>query len=86
MNQPTTSSQNSSSQDKAGLRTVGTVLGGISLIAWLIPLFGFAFSITGLILAKKGAEEGASKLGEILSTVGIVLSSAGFLFGILLYV
>lgn len=57
--------------------TPGLVLGGLSLVAWCIPLFGVPMSIAGIVMSAKaldGPESGSAKVGLGMSIAGIVLS------------
>ena len=54
----------------------GFVLGIIGLLAWLIPLFGFPITITGLILSIKTKMKpeggGLAVAGIVLNIIGLV--------------
>jgi len=50
---------------------VGFILGLISLIAWIIPLFGYPVTICGIVFSSKGLKSNTKKS---FATVGLVLS------------
>ncbi|WP_139906165.1 hypothetical protein [Clostridium thermarum] len=53
------------------------ILGIISLITWLIPLFGLPTSIIGLILGiigRKSESKGKATAGIIMSSIALVLT------------
>lgn len=54
-----------------GMAVAGLVLGIISMIAWLIPLFGLPISIVGIVLAALGRR---SVSRRTMATVGLVLA------------
>lgn len=60
---------------KNGAATAGLVLGIISLLAWVIPLFGAPISIIGIVQSTKGLKSenrGGAISGLVLSIIGIV--------------
>ncbi len=59
----------SSKQDKYAV--VGMVLGLVSIIAWLIPLFGYPVTICGIVFSAKGLNSQQNK-GK--ATVGLIFS------------
>lgn len=64
-----------SDSTKNGAATAGLVLGIISLIGWIIPLFGAPISIIGLIQSVKGQKsenKGQATAGLVLSIIGLV--------------
>lgn len=69
-----------------GLAIAGLVLGIISMIAWLIPLFGIPISIVGIILAALGrrsiSRRTLATVGLVLSIVAIVLALGNCALGI----
>lgn len=70
-----------------GKALASMILGIISLITWLIPLFGFPTSITGLILGiigRKSENKGKATAGIIMSSVGLVLSLVNAALGVYL--
>ncbi len=58
-----------------GKATASLVLGIISLVMWLIPLFGFPVSIIGMIMGFFGAKSEKKTIG----IVGLVLSIIGLI-------
>ena len=56
-------------EDKAS--TTALTLGLISIIAWLIPLFGYPVTICGIVYSSKGLK---SQSGKGKATAGLVLS------------
>ncbi|MDR1450809.1 MAG: DUF4190 domain-containing protein [Helicobacteraceae bacterium] len=54
------------------------VLGIVGLFAWVIPLFGFPITITGLVMgvkARKSSEErGMATAGFVLCIIGLTLT------------
>jgi hypothetical protein len=53
-------------------------LGILGLLAWIIPLFGYPITITGLVLGVKGKKieegRGMATAGFALSVIGLVLT------------
>ena len=67
-----------------GKATASLVLGIISLIVWLIPLFGYPVSIVGLVMGFYGIKSEKKSLGTaglILSIIGLVLCVANSAIG-----
>ena len=64
-------------QEKKGLSIASLVLGIISVITWLIPLFGFPTALTGLILGCVGVRKGGKGMG----IAGIDLWHSGISIG-----
>lgn len=60
------------SEQGSGMAIAGLVLGIISMIAWLIPLFGVPISAVGIVLAALGRR---SVSRRTMATVGLVLAS-----------
>ena len=54
----------------SGKHTASLVLGIIGVVAWLIPIFGFPTTITGLVFGVK--TENTS--GIVLNIIGLVLT------------
>ena len=75
------------SADSMGI--VGIVLGGIgALFAWLLAIIGWIFSGVGLALSLVGSNKNKcskkSKIGTIVSAVGLAFSFLSSLIGVLL--
>jgi uncharacterized membrane protein YvbJ len=51
--------------------STGFILGLCSLVAWIIPLFGYPVTICGIIFSSKGL---ASKANKGKATAGLVLA------------
>ena len=62
-----------------GKTTAGFVLALVSLITWIIPLFGLPTSIIGLVLSINGRKESNSGM----ALAGIITSLVGICFAIL---
>lgn len=63
------------------------VLGLVGIIAWLIPLFGYPVTITGLILgclARKNEKNGFSLAGIILSSIFLALTLINSILGVII--
>lgn len=58
-----------SSADKHA--TSGFVLGLVSIIAWLLPLFGYPVTICGIVYSVKGLKSNSKK---VMAIIGLVLS------------
>ena len=56
----------------SGQALAGVILGGIGLIAWLLPLIGYPVAIVGLVLSIKGQRSFSHRT---MATVGVVLSA-----------
>ncbi|RME52299.1 hypothetical protein D6783_05290 [Candidatus Woesearchaeota archaeon] len=58
------------------------VLGSLSLVFWLIPLFGLPIAILGLLLSVRGkARRKLATVSLICSIIGFVLGMANFAMG-----
>jgi len=69
---------------KSGVSTASLVLGGIGMLAWLIPLFGLPITIAGLICGWLGMSKdggGIAKVGFVLSIIGLVLTIINAVIG-----
>ena len=79
--------QNDEKIDKRAV--VGFILSLISIIAWLIPLFGYPVSICGIIFSAKGlsskANKGKAIAGLILSIIFLFLTLCNSLAGIYMW-
>ncbi|MBR1391181.1 MAG: DUF4190 domain-containing protein [Lachnospiraceae bacterium] len=60
-----------------GKSVASLVLGILSLVFWLIPLFGLPISIVGLVMGvlalKQNVARGMAIAGVIMSSIGLVL-------------
>lgn len=65
--------------------SAGFILGLISIVAWLIPLFGYPVSICGIIFSSKGLKSQSNKskavAGLILSIIFLVFTFFNSLIG-----
>jgi hypothetical protein len=64
-----------SDSTKNGAAKTGLVLGIISLLAWIIPLFGAPVSIIGLVQSVRGQKSennGQATAGLVMSIIGLV--------------
>ncbi len=72
-----------------GQALAGVILGGIGLIAWLLPLIGYPVSITGLVLAIRGRRSFSRRtmatVGMILCIIALVLTVISSFIGIAAY-
>lgn len=71
-----------------GKAIAGFVLGIIGLPAALIPLFGLPVNVVGLIMALLGLKsenKGKAKIGVVLSSIGLLLTIANAVAGVILY-
>ena len=67
-----------------GKATASLVLGIVSMIVWLIPLFGYPVSIIGLVMGfygLKSEKKSIGRAGLILSIIGLVLCAANSAIG-----
>jgi hypothetical protein len=74
---------------KSGVTTASLILGGIGMLAWLIPLFGLPITIAGLICGIKGLSKdggGIAKVGLVLSIIGLVLTIINAVIGALMMI
>lgn len=70
-----------------GMATASLILGIISLLAWLLPLFGYPVSIIGLILgiiSNKNEKNKFSKIGIILSAIGLGITLINSIAGVIM--
>ncbi|MBQ6586453.1 MAG: DUF4190 domain-containing protein [Coriobacteriales bacterium] len=67
---------------------IAMILGIISLIAWFIPIFGYATSIPAIILGVQGRQDPAGKgkatAGMVMGIIGLVLSLINSVLGVIL--
>lgn len=72
-----------------GLALAGLILGIISLIAWIIPIFGFPFAIVGIILSALGRRSFTRRRmatwGLVLSIIGLALTIGDVVYAAYLY-
>lgn len=76
-------------EEKKGLSIASLVLGIISVITWLIPLFGFPTALTGLILGCIGVRKGGKGIGIagiVLCAIFLLLTIANGVLGCILAV
>ena len=73
----------------SGQALAGVILGGIGLIAWLLPLIGYPVSITGLVLSIRGRRSFSRRtmatVGMILCIIALVLTVISSFIGIAAY-
>jgi len=70
--------------DGKGKATASLVLGVLSIIAWIIPLFGIPMTITGLVLGIKGLgpqRRGTAITRIVLSTIFLILALLNAIVG-----
>ncbi|MEE1304782.1 MAG: hypothetical protein U0K68_06495 [Agathobacter sp.] len=70
-----------------GKTTAGFVLALVSLITWIIPLFGLPTSTIGLILSINGRNEtksGMALAGIIISIIALIFTICNSIAGVLL--
>ncbi len=63
------------------------VLGLVGIVAWLIPLFGYPVTITGLALgcvARKNEKNGFSLAGIILSAITLAMTLINSILGVIM--
>lgn len=63
------------------------VLGLVGIVAWLIPLFGYPVTITGLALgcvARKNEKNGFSLAGIILSSITLGITLINSIMGVIM--
>jgi len=76
--------ENETQQPASGKSIASFVLGLVGIIAWLIPLFGYPVTITGLvlgILARKTEKNGFSLAGIILSAITLAITLINSILG-----
>lgn len=68
--------------------TVGLILGLISIVAWLLPLFGYPVTICGIVFSSKGLKSTTNKgkaiAGLVLSIAFLTLTLLNSLLGALM--
>lgn len=86
-NQVTESNMESVQQQKnAKKATVGFILGLCSIIAWLIPLFGFPVTIVGLvfsILGIKSTKKNLAIVGIVLTVLFLIVTIVNTVIGVM---
>ncbi len=76
--------QQPQNEPASGKSIASFVLGLVGIIAWLIPLFGYPVTITGLvlgILARKTEKNGFSLAGIILSSITLAITLINSILG-----
>lgn len=71
----------------SGKSIASFVLGLVGIIAWIIPLFGYPVTITGLVLgclARKNEKNGFSLAGIILSSIFLVITLINSIMGVII--
>jgi len=69
--------QENAKRNRSGRAVAALVFGAISLVAWLIPLYGAIFSIIGLYLGSvsiKSRKRGMAMTGVALCGIGLLLT------------
>ena len=68
----------------------GFILGLISIVAWLIPLFGYPVTICGIIFSSKGLKSSINKekaiTGLVLSIIFLVFTLGNSLAGVIMWI
>lgn len=68
--------------------SIGFILGLISIIAWIIPLFGYPVTICGIVFSSKGlkskTDKGKAITGLILSIVFLGFSFINSIVGVIM--
>lgn len=70
-----------------GKATTGFVLGLVSIIAWIIPLFGYPVTICGIVFSAKGLKSNKKALaiiGLVLSIIFLVVTLSNSILGALM--
>lgn len=82
----TNTTKTSESTDKNA--AVGLILGLISIVAWLLPLFGYPVTICGIVFSSKGLKSNTNKgkaiAGLVLSIVFLIVTLLNSLLGVLM--
>lgn len=71
-------------KDNYGLAITSLGLGIFSLLAWLLPIIGFPFSVTGLILgitSTSSSKRNFAIAGIVMNAIGLILTIANFAIG-----
>lgn len=79
--------ENETKQPVSGKSIASFVLGLVGIIAWIIPLFGYPVTITGLVLgclARKNEKNGFSLAGIILSSIFLVITLINSIMGVIM--
>ena len=66
---------------------IGMILGLISIVAWIIPLFGLPITITGIVFSARGLgtnQRGMAIAGLILSILFLIITLINSFLGALL--
>lgn len=74
-----------SKEDKAA--NTGFILGLVSLIAWLIPLFGYPVTICGIVYSSKGLKSTSKKtkaiIGLVFSIIFLIFTLSNSILGVI---
>lgn len=80
--------QSNEKDDKCA--SVGLILGLISIVAWIIPLFGYPTTICGIVFSSKGlnsiSNKGKTIAGLVLSIIFLVLTLINSIAGAIITV
>ena len=71
-------------KDSKGKAKAGFILGLISIVAWLVPLFGVPVTIVGLVLSILGVKSSRKKMaiaGIILSAIFLIATIINAVIG-----
>jgi uncharacterized membrane protein YvbJ len=82
-------SSNLPTEDKAEKSAAtGFILGLCSLIAWIIPLFGYPVTICGIVFSSKGLKSNTNKgkatAGLVLSIVFLIITLINSIAGVII--
>jgi hypothetical protein len=81
---PTATLTDEPAEPKETAAITSMILGRISMVAWLLPIFGLPISITGLCLGRLSHKPGSEQLartGIILCSIGLALSVVNSIAG-----
>ena len=77
--------KNISNEKNDKFAITGFILGFVSIIAWLLPLFGYPVAICGIVFSSKGlksANKGKAICGLVLSIIFLVFTFKNSMIGL----
>ena len=80
--------KNISNEKNDKFAITGFILGFVSIIVWLLPLFGYPVAICGIVFSSKGlksANKGKAICGLVLSIIFLVFTFINSMIGLAMW-
>ena len=78
---------NGTSDSKTKCAVAGFILGLVSILAWILPLFGYPVTICGIVFSSKGLKSSKKTMaiiGLIFSIIFLVVTLINSILGVIL--